>query len=262
MAIAQLPDVCLNYRIDGEPGSPPLLLSNSLGTALSMWEPQIVALSARFRVVRYDSRGHGKSEVTPGPYSIELLARDALGLLDTLAIPRAHFCGLSIGGMVALWLGVNAAERIDRLVLANTAAKIGTAELWNARIDAVRKGGLASIAPAILARWFSPQLLEQPTPMIAQLRAAFEATSAEGYVASCAAVRDMDQRHSVQRIHAPTLVIAGADDLVTPPDEGRFVADQVRGARYVELSAAHLSNIQAAPAFTQALVQFLTGRME
>ena len=261
MAVAQLPDVRLHYRIDGEAGSP-LLLSNSLGTSLAMWEPQIAALSARFRVVRYDSRGHGTSEAPPGPYSIDQLARDALALLDALAIPRAHFCGVSMGGMVGLWLGINAPERIDRLVVANTAAKIGTAESWNARIDAVRNGGVASIAPAVLARWFSPQLLEQPTPMIAGLRATFEATSVEGYVASCAAVRDMDQRQSLLRIHVPTLVIAGTDDLVTPPDEGRFAADRIRGARYIELPAAHLSNIQAAPAFTQALVQFLAGRLE
>jgi 3-oxoadipate enol-lactonase len=167
-----------------------------------------------------------------------------------------------MGGMVGLWLGINAPERIDRLVVANTAAKIGTAESWNARIDAVRKGGLAAIAPAVLARWFSPQLLEQPTPMIAGLRATFEATSAEGYVASCAAVRDMDQRQSLHRIHVPTLIIAGTDDLVTPPDEGRFAADRIRGARYIELPAAHLSNIQAPAAFTQALVQFLAGRLE
>jgi 3-oxoadipate enol-lactonase len=262
MAIAHLPDVRLHYRIDGEARSPALLLSNSLGTSLAMWEPQIATLAARFRVVRYDGRGHGASQATPGPYSIDQLAGDALALLDALAIPHAHFCGVSMGGMVGLWLGINATKRIDRLVVANTAAKIGTAESWNARIDAVRKGGLASIAPAVLARWFSPQLIEQPTPMIAQLRATFEATSAEGYVASCAAVRDMDQRQSLHRIHVPTLVIAGTDDLVTPPDEGRFAADRIHGARYIELPAAHLSNIQAAPAFTQALVQFLTGRLE
>ncbi len=262
MPIAHLPDVRIHYVVDGDVGSPPLLLSNSLGTSLEMWEPQIITLAARFRVVRYDSRGHGRSEVTPGPYSIEQLAGDALALLDALAIARAHFCGLSMGGMIGMWLGINAPRCIDRLVLANTGAKIGTADLWNTRIDAVRKGGTASIASAVLKRWFSAQILEQPTPMVARLRAAFEAMSAEGYVASCAAVRDMDQRHSLQRIHAPTLVIAGADDLATPPADGRFTADQIHGARYVELPAAHLSNIQAAPAFTQALVQFLTGRME
>ncbi|MEO9136280.1 MAG: 3-oxoadipate enol-lactonase [Casimicrobiaceae bacterium] len=259
MSIAQLPDVRIHYVVDGDVGSPPLLLSNSLGTSLEMWESQITMLASRFRVVRYDSRGHGTSEVTPGPYSIEQLAGDALGLLDALAIARAHFCGLSMGGMVGMWLGINAPGCIDRLVLANSGAKIATADLWNARIDAVRKGGTASIASAVLKRWFSPQVLEQPTPMIARLRATFEAMSAEGYVASCAAVRDMDQRHALHRIHAPTLVIAGTDDRATPASDGRFVADRIHDARYVELPAAHLSNIQAAPAFTQVLVQFLKG---
>lgn len=260
MPYAQLPGVRLHYRIDGDAGAPPLLLSNSLGTALEMWEPQMAVLAARFRVVRYDSRGHGRSEATRGPYSIEMLAQDAVALLDALAIPRAHLCGLSMGGMVGIWLGVNAPEHVDRLVLANTGAKIGTAELWNARIDAVRKGGTAAVAPAILARWFSPALLERPTPMIARLRATFEATSSEGYAASCAAVRDMDQRHTLHRIHAPTMVIAGTEDPVTTPGDCRFIADQIHDARYLELPASHLSNIQAAPAFTQALVQFLSGR--
>jgi 3-oxoadipate enol-lactonase len=262
MPTARLSDVSIHYQVDGDAAAPPLLLSNSLGTSMEMWEPQLAALAARFRVIRYDSRGHGQSTVTPGPYTIEQVANDALGLLDALKVARTHFCGLSMGGMVGMWLGIHAPERIDRLVLANTAAKIGTAELWNARIDAVRKGGMASIARAVLARWFSAQLLEAPTPIIARMRATLETISPDGYAASCAAVRDMDQRHLVGRIRAPTLVIAGTDDLATPAAEGRFVAEQVPHARYVEVPAAHLSNVQAAPAFTQALLQFLTGRME
>ena len=262
MPIAQLADVRLNYRIDGEAASPPLLLSNSLGTALEMWELQMAALAGRYRVVRYDSRGHGRSEVTPGPYTIGQLARDALGLLDVLAITRAHFCGVSMGGMIGLWLGINAPERVNRLVLANTAAKIGTADMWNARIDAVRKGGMTAIASAVLARFFTPALLERPTPMVTQMRTTFEHLSPDGYVASCAAVRDMDQRHALGRIHAPTLVIAGTDDMSTPAAEGRYVAEHIGGARYVELPATHLSNVQSAPAFTQAVVQFLGNRIE
>jgi 3-oxoadipate enol-lactonase len=262
MPTARLADVTLNYQIDGGEAAPPLLLSNSLGTSLEMWEPQMPALAGRFRVIRYDSRGHGRSTVSPGPYTIEQVANDALGLLDVLAIPRAHFCGLSMGGMVGMWLGIHAPQRIDRLVLANTAAKIGTADMWNARIDAVRKGGMASIASAVLARWFSSQLLEAPTPIISRIRVTLEGLSTEGYTASCAAVRDMDQRHLVSRIRAPTLVIAGTEDHATPAEDGRFIADHVPNGRYVELPAAHLSNVQAASAFTQALMQFLTGRME
>ena len=260
MPFAQLSDVRLHYRIDGDASARPLLLSNSLGTSLEMWEPQMPAIAGRFRVIRYDSRGHGASEVTPGPYSIEMLATDAVGLLDALGIPSANFCGLSMGGMIGMWLGVYAPERIERLVLANTGAKIGTGEIWNARIDAVRKGGTAAVAPAVLARWFSHQGLEQPTPMIAKLRATFEATSTEGYVASCAAVRDMDQRRTLHRIRAPTLVIAGTDDNVTTPEDARFIVEEVHNARYLELQASHLSNIQAAGAFTHALVEFLTAR--
>ena len=262
MPFAQLPDVRLHYRIDGDKDLPPLVLSNSLGASLDMWEPQMAPLAGRYRIVRYDSRGHGRSEATPGPYSIGQLASDVVGLLDALAIRQAHFCGLSMGGMAGMWLGVNAPERIGRLVLANTAAKIGTPEMWNARIDAVRKGGTASIASAVLARWFTSQLLAQPTPTISRMRVTFEETSADGYAACCAAIRDADLRHVLGRIHAPTLVIAGADDAATPPAEGRYIADRVDGARYVELHAPHLSNIQAASEFTRALTQFLSGRME
>jgi 3-oxoadipate enol-lactonase len=262
MPFARLSDVRLHYRIDGEAASPPLLLSNSLGTSLAMWEPQMSALAARFRVVRYDSRGHGQSEVTPGPYTIDQLAKDALALLDALSIARAHVCGLSMGGGVAMWLGIHAPDRVDRLVLANTGAKIGTPDMWNARIDAVRGGGTAAIASAVLARFFTPQAVAQPTPLIEQVRKTFEATSAEGYVACCAAVRDMDQRHLLARIHAPTLVITGSDDVSTPPENGRYIADHVRRAHYVELAAPHLSNIQAASAFTHAVLQFLSGRLE
>ena len=262
MPTAYLADVALHYEIAGDDGAPPLLLSNSLGTTLDMWEPQLAALASRFRVIRYDSRGHGRSQTTPGPYSIDRLARDAVALLDRLAIGRAHFCGLSMGGMVGLWLGIHAPERLDRLAVANTAAKIGTSDMWNTRIDAVQKGGMAAIASAVLARFFSPTLLEQPTPMILRIREAFLNTSPEGYVACCAAVRDMDQRYSLSRIHVPTLVIAGSGDMATPPAEGRYIAEQVHRGRYVELPATHLSNVQSAPAFAQALVQFLSHRME
>jgi len=257
---ARVGRVHLHYRFDGDPGDPPVLLSNSLGAALEMWEPQIAALAPRFRVVRYDSRGHGQSDVPRGPYTIDDLGNDALGLLDALDIDRAHFCGLSMGGAVGLWLGVNAPERIGRLVVANTGAKIGNADAWNARIDAVRRDGTASIASSVLSRWFPRSLMERPTPLVARLRTTFEATSGEGYAWACAAVRDLDLRRAVHRIRAPTLVITGSEDASTPPSDGRFLAEQIRGAQYVELEATHLSNIHAAPAFTQALMHFLTER--
>jgi 3-oxoadipate enol-lactonase len=262
MPMAHVAGTRVHYQIDGDPGAPPLVLSNSLGTSLEMWEPQMAAFSGRFRVIRYDTRGHGQSEATPGPYTIDQLGQDVLALLDSLSITHTHFCGLSMGGAIGIWLGVNASNRIDRLVLANTGAKIGTPEMWNARIEAVRKGGTASIAGAVLSRWFTPVMIQSPTPMVSQMRATFERTSSEGYAGCCAAVRDLDLRYSLGRIHRPTLVIAGTEDLATPPSDGRFLADHIDHARYLELEAPHLSNVQATTAFTQAVVQFLTHRME
>jgi 3-oxoadipate enol-lactonase len=246
-----------HYRFDGPERAPVVMLSNSLGTTLAMWEPQIGALSAKFRVLRYDSRGHGQSAVTPGPYTIEQLGRDAVGLLDALGIDRAHFCGLSMGGMVGQWLGAFAPQRLEALVLCNTSARIGPPEAWNARIDAVRKGGMAAIVDAVLARWYTPAFLASATDAIAATRAMLLGTPADGYVASCAAVRDMDQREGTAHIAVPTLVIAGTFDAATPPEDGRFLAQHIRGARFVELPAAHLSNIEAPPAFTRALTDFL-----
>ena len=258
MPLIAAADARFHYRIDGPEGAPVVMLSNSLGTSLSMWDPQIAALAATHRVLRYDSRGHGQSEVTGGPYTIEQLARDALHVMDALGIDRARFCGLSMGGMVGQWLGANAPRRFDKLVLCNTAARIGPPEAWNARIDAVRNGGMAAIVDAVLARWFTAGFLAQATDAVAQTRAMLLATPADGYTASCAAVRDMDLRESAARVAVPTLVIAGMYDVATPVADGRFLADRVKGARYVELAAAHLSNVEAAPAFSRALIEFLT----
>lgn len=256
MPIVRANGIAIHYWIDGETGSP-LVLSNSLGAALEMWEPQLESLARRHRVIRYDTRGHGKSDAPPGPYSIALLAADALALLDALSIARTHFCGLSMGGMIGIRLAIDAPRRIDRLVLANTAAKIGTAEQWNARIAAVEEGGTVAVAPAVLARWLPQALLAEPTPIVRRLRETFERTSTPGYVGCCAAVRDFDARGELRHIRASTLVIVGSEDLSTPPSEGRDLADAIAGARCVELPAAHLSNIQAAAAFTRALEDFL-----
>ena len=251
-----------SYRVDGPvdnpAGAPVVVLSNSLGTSVAMWEPQMPALTRRFRVLRYDSRGHGATAVTPGPYSIPQLARDVIGLLDALAIPRAHFCGLSMGGMVGMWLGANAPERIDRLVLCNTSAKIGSPEMWNARIDRVRSDGVASIADAVLERWFTPAFRQREPTSLARMRAMLIATPAEGYCAACAAVRDMDQWNALPTIRCPTLVITGAHDVATPAADGRRIAQSIPGATYVELDAAHISNVEAGAEFTSAVSVFLT----
>jgi 3-oxoadipate enol-lactonase len=257
MPFADVNGARLHYRYDGPELAPVLVLCNSLGTDLSMWDPQVPAFAAKFRVLRYDRRGHGESAVTPGPYTIELLARDVLGLLDARGIDRVRFCGLSMGGMVGMWLGANAGHRLEKLVLCNTAAQIGSPDPWNARIEAVRKGGMAAIESGVLARWFTLRFLEQPTPMLGRMRETLLALSPEGYAACCAAVRDMDQRETIARIGTPTLVIAGAHDAATPPAAGQFIAEQIRGAQYVELEAAHISNVEAADRFTEAVLRFL-----
>jgi 3-oxoadipate enol-lactonase len=247
-----------NWRIDGPADAPVLVLSNSLGTNLGMWDAQIPALTGRFRVLRYDSRGHGASDVTTGPYSIERLARDVLILLEGLKIERAHFCGLSIGGMVGMWLGAQAADRLDRLVLCNTSPKIGSPEMWKARIESVRKGGVLGIADAMLGRWFTASFLERSPEQAARMRAMMVATSTDGYVATCAAIRDMDQWQSIAAISCPTLVIAGTHDVATPTADGRRMVEVIPGARYVELDAAHISNVEVPGAFTAAVLDFLT----
>jgi 3-oxoadipate enol-lactonase len=180
-----------------------------------------------------------------------------LGLLDQLAIDRVRFCGLSLGGMTGMWLGTHAGNRIEKLVLCNTAAQIGSPDPWNARIEAVRKGGMSAIESGVLARWFTPQFLERPTPMLGRMREVLLQLSPEGYAAACAAVRDMDQRESIARITAPTLVIAGTHDAATPPAAGQFIAKQIPGAQYVELDAAHISNVEAADRFTETVLGFV-----
>jgi 3-oxoadipate enol-lactonase len=222
-----------------------------------MWDPQLPELRKKLRVLRYDTRGHGQSSLTPGPYSIEQLGRDVMALLDALDLDRVHFCGLSMGGMIGMWLGANAPERLNKLVLCNTAAKIGTSEVWNARIEAVRKNGMKSVASAVVERWFSPAFREKPPATVSSTLKMLEAANPEGYAACCAAIRDFDFREQLSRIRVPTLVIAGAHDPSTPPADGRFLADQIQGAQYAELDAAHLSNIEAQDRFNNEVAKFL-----
>jgi 3-oxoadipate enol-lactonase len=248
----------LHYRLDGDDAAPVLVLSNSLGTNLGMWEPQMPALKRHFHVLRYDARGHGQSGLSPAPYQVDRLGKDVLVLLDGLGIDRAHFCGLSMGGMTGMWLGVHAPMRIDRLVLCNTAAKIGTPDVWNTRIAAVEKGGMAAVQPGVIQRWFTEAFVAAQPEAVNRIAAMLLGTAPEGYMAACGAVRDMDQRQAITAIRLPTLVIAGSHDLATSAADGRAVADAIPGAEYVELPAAHLSNVECAEAFTDAVVQFLT----
>lgn len=257
MPFAQLADVRLHYELEGDPKLPVLMLCNSLGTTLQMWAPQMPAFLAHFRVLRYDTRGHGASEVTPGEYSIAQLGADAVALLDHLGIERVSFCGLSMGGMTGMWLGVNRPERVERMVLANTGAQVGDPSMWAARFETVRAGGMAAITPSLLDRWFTARYRQLAPDEVQKVQAMLLATSPDGYIANGAAVRDMDQRASLARIAVPTLVIAGTYDGSTPPELGRAVAQAVDGARYVELDAAHLSNWEQAGAFTATALAFL-----
>lgn len=250
----------LHYQLEtaaGNENAPVLVMSNSLGTHMDMWLPQMPALLEHFRVLRYDTRGHGRSDVSPGPYTIAQLGADVLTLLDQLQIQRAHFCGLSMGGMTGMWLGIHAPNRIDRLALCNTSAAIGLPEVWNARISKVRQEGMASIIDTVLERWFTPDFLAHAPAQVERVRRMLADTPVEGYVANCAAVRDMDQRAELPQIAATTLVIAGRHDKSTPPEHGELIARAIPGAQYVVLNAAHLSNWEAAQAFTQNVLDFL-----
>jgi 3-oxoadipate enol-lactonase len=258
MPFAESNGARLNYRFDGPADAPALVLSNSLGTNLSMWDPQIPALAALFRVLRYDTRGHGQSAVTPGSYSITQLGRDVVGLLDAVGIERAHFCGLSMGGAIGMWLGIYAPERINRLVLCNTAAKIGAMETWKARIEMVRTKGMGPVAETQAQRWFTPAFIAKAPDVIATTRQMIASTSPEGYAANCGAIRDADQRETISRIRARTLVIGGLHDPVIPAADVRYLAGTIPGAKLVELDASHLSNVEAADEFTKTLLSFLT----
>lgn len=259
MPFAELADVRLHYQLDGDESLPVLVLSNSLGTSFAMWDPQIPALTEHFRVLRYDTRGHGQSSVTEGPYTIPQLGGDVIALLDHLGLQRVHFCGLSMGGITGMWLALHHADRLERLVLCNTAAYIGPSENWTNRAAAVERDGVGSIAAAVVDKWLTPDFAAQQPALVQQLRAMLSATDARGYAANCRAVRDSDLREAIRGIVTPTLVIAGSGDMPTPPADGRYLAETIAGARYAELYAAHLSNLQQPDAFSQAVVEFLAG---
>ncbi|MBZ5549280.1 MAG: 3-oxoadipate enol-lactonase [Acidobacteriia bacterium] len=257
MPFVDVGELRTHYELTGD-REPVLVFSNSLGTDFSMWDPQMAELGRRFRILRNDTRGHGRSSVTPGEYTIEQLGRDVLGLLDALHLDRVHFCGLSMGGMIGMWLGIHAPNRLHRLVLCNTAARIGTQEMWNARIATVRKDGMKPVAASVIERWFTPGFRASCQEKVARAQHMLENAPPEGYAACCAAIRDMDQREAVAQIKAPTLVIYGGSDPVTPASDAHFLKDRIPGAAEVELPAAHLSNVEQADAFTEAVRHFLS----
>ena len=248
----------IHVEVEGPEDKPVLMLSNSLGTDLHMWDPQVASLTRHFRLVRYDRRGHGKSGVPKGPYNMEMLGRDVLAVLDALKIEKINWCGLSMGGMVGMWLGANAPQRINRLILSNTSAYFADKEIWNGRIKTVREKGLASIVGGTMERWFTQGFREREPNKIAWLSEMFLATDPEGYIACGEAVRDMDHREIIKSITAPTLVIAGRHDPATTVEHGEFIRSRIPGASMTVLDAAHIANVEQPHDYTDAVLGFLT----
>ena len=245
----------LHHRSDGPEDAAALVLSNSIGTTLELWDAQVPAFAQAFRVVRHDQLGHGRSEIRPGPYTVELLGRELLGLLDGLGVERFSFCGLSLGGAVGQWLGANADGRLDRLVLAGTSAYFGPPERWIERAAIVRSEGMEPIADATMGRWFTPAYAGT-----AVIRERFVATPPEGYAACCDALRDWDFRTELGSVSAPTLVLVGAEDPAATPDDARLIAERIPGARMEIIpGAAHLLNVEQPDAFNAAVLAHLTG---
>ncbi|KAI3595991.1 Beta-ketoadipate enol-lactone hydrolase (plasmid) [Cupriavidus necator H850] len=251
----------LFYTVDGPDSAPAILFSNSLGTDHTMWEPQAATLAGRFRVVRYDTRGHGRSTAPGDAFTVAQLGQDVIAILDALGIGQAVFCGLSMGGLTGMWLGIHAPQRFSHIVLANTAAKIGNADGWNTRIDTVLREGMAVMVAPSVERWFTPGFAATAERALDGLRDVLAGLDPRGYAANCAAVRDADFRESVASIQVPVLVIAGSQDPSTPAQEGRELADAIPGARFVELPAAHISSFEQPGRFTAALLDFVRGRL-
>ena len=240
--------------VEGPADAPAVLLLGSLGSTLEMWDPQVPALAERFRVVRYDARGHGRSPVPPGPYALDDLVDDAVALLDRLGIARAHVVGLSLGAMTAMRLAARQPERVDRLALLCTSAQFVDPEAWTARAATVRAEGTGAVADAVVQRWFTDALRASRPEVVDHWRSVVAATPAEGYASCCEAIAGLALVPDLARIAAPTLVVAGADDPATPPDHLRTIADAVPGARLVVLpQAAHLANLEQPVAVTALL---------
>ena len=258
MPIINADDGCpISVEVTGPDRAPALMLSNSLGTNLNMWDDQIAAWAAHFRVIRYDRRGHGGSGAPAGPYSMERFGRDVIAVLDALHVEKTNWCGLSMGGMVGQWLGANAPDRIDKLILSNTNDYYADRNAWNDRIKFVRNNGLEKLVDPNMERWFTEGFRTRSPETIARMKAIFMTTDLNGYIACCEAIRDMDFRASNPTIKAPTLVIVGAQDPATPPALGEAIAAQIPGARVVSLDAAHIANMEQPKLYADTVLNFL-----
>jgi 3-oxoadipate enol-lactonase len=250
----------IHVEVEGPERAPVLMLSNSLGTTLAMWDAQVAPFTQHFRLVRYDRRGHGKSGVPKGPYTMDQLGRDVLAVLDGLGIKKINWCGLSMGGMVGQWLGANAPERVERMVITNTSSFFPDKNGWNERLKLVEEKGVAAFAATNMTRWFTKGFLERAPQKVAPIQAMFAATPLAGYLGCGAAVRDMDLRPLLPKVKAPTLVIAGQHDGATPPQANEYIAKNIPGAKFALLDAAHLSNVEQSEAYTKAVLGFLLAK--
>lgn len=246
----------LNWSADGSPDAPVLVLSNALGGTREMWEPQLAALAEHYRVVRYDQRGHGGSPVPPGPYQLEDLAGDVLALLDHLEVPSASFAGASLGGVLGLWLGAHAAERIDALTVCGTSAWLDRRDAELDRARAAREHGTSELVASTIERWFTPYFRERHAEDAASYAAMIAGTDDEAYARCCEVLAHADLRAELPSISAPTLVISGADDPATPPEHGAAIADGIGGNARLAIvdHAAHLANVERAAEFTALLL--------
>jgi 3-oxoadipate enol-lactonase len=245
-------------QVEGPQDAPVLILSNSLGTTLHMWDGQVGPLTKHFRLVRFDRRGHGKSGLPKGPYLMEMLGRDVLAIMDALSINKANWCGLSMGGMEGMWLGANTPERFERLVLSNTSSFFPDKKGWNDRLALVRANGVPAFAAPNMERWFTKGFRERDPQAIERIREMFAATPLDGYIACGEAVRDMDHRELLPRVKNPTLVIIGRHDPATTPDAGEYIAKNIPGAEHFMIDAAHISNVEQPQQFNDAVLGFLT----
>jgi 3-oxoadipate enol-lactonase len=247
----------INVEIEGPADAPALMLSNSLGTNLHMWDPQTPEFAKHYRVIRYDRRGHGQSDVPEGPYSMERFGRDAIAVLDALDIEKTNWCGLSMGGMVGQWLGANAPDRVEKLVLSNTHYFYPDKKFWSDRIKFIEEKGLDQLVDGNMQRWFTEGFRQRAPETMAKMKEMFVATDLKGYIACCQAIMNMDMRASNPGIGVPTMVIVGAQDAATPPAAGEEIQKQIKDATLASIDAAHISNMEQPVAYTKTVLDFL-----
>ena len=259
MPLVDVSGTTLYYRFDGPEHGPVVMLSNSLASGLTMWDLQIGALvEAGYRVLRYDSRGHGMSAVPEGPYSIDLLVRDAVGLMDAFGLEKVHFCGLSMGGMVGQMLGVRHGDRLISLMLCDTSAHLAPREIWDERIELVRKNGMGAVADVTIDRWFTKAGQERLPAEIEKVRQMILNTPADGFCACCEAIRDMDQRESIRTISTRALVVVGENDPGTPVSASELIHDRIASSDLKVIpEAAHFVNVEQTSVFNDTILAFL-----